>query len=148
MKDLIEANEYISMTPEQTFELGLKIGEKLTGDEVILLSGGLGAGKTLLTKGIVAALGFNEAEVSSPSFTLVNVYPTSKCNVYHIDLWRLDDEIDIIASTNLEEIIAEESVVVIEWGEKLKDVSFGLKRVIHIRIEGEGEEIRKIFVDI
>lgn len=147
MKDLIEAKEYVSATPEQTFELGLRIGETLAGNEVILLSGGLGAGKTLLTKGIVTALGFDEDEVNSPSFTLVNIYPTAKCNVYHIDLWRLDEEMDIIASTNLDEIIAEESVVIIEWAEKLKNVSFGLRRVIRIHIEGEGEETRKIFVN-
>ncbi len=81
--------EYICRTPEETFDLGEKLGESLNGGEVVLLSGGLGAGKTLFTKGILYALRYDVDEVTSPSFTLVNFYKTEKFEVYHINFWRL-----------------------------------------------------------
>ncbi len=67
-------SEYNCRSPEETFDLGEKLGESLQGGEMILLSGGLGAGKTLLTKGILYALDYDIDEVTSPSFTLVNLY--------------------------------------------------------------------------
>src|SRR5689334_5703352 len=78
----------ISNSPEETFALGEKIGAELKGGEVILLTGGLGAGKTLLTKGILEAVGYDVDDVTSPSFALVNLYPAENFDVYHIDLWR------------------------------------------------------------
>ena len=77
-------------SPEETFEFGAQIGCELSGGDVVLLYGGLGAGKTLLTKGVLNALDFDIDEVTSPSFSLVNLYKTSSFDVYHIDLWRLD----------------------------------------------------------
>src|SRR3982751_3464788 len=81
-------------TPEETFDLGERFGETLCGGEMILLSGGVGAGKTLFTKGVLSGLGFDVDEVTSPSFTLVNLYKADKFDVYHIDLWRLDGSAD------------------------------------------------------
>src|SRR5438876_10047115 len=81
---------FVCRSPEETFELGEKLGGKLHGGEAVLLTGGLGAGKTLMTKGILNALDFDVDDVTSPSFTLVNLYKTQKFDVYHIDLWRLD----------------------------------------------------------
>lgn len=137
----------ICSTPEEMLELGEKLGVSLEGGEVILLSGGLGAGKTLLTKGILNGLHFDAREVTSPSFTLVNLYKTRKFDVFHIDLWRLDEGSDIAFAVGLEEILEDEkAVVIIEWAERLAAFPFS-STVIRIMIEGDGEEPRKIAVE-
>jgi len=133
-------------SPEETFELGEKIGESLQGGEAILLSGGLGAGKTLLTKGILNALDFDVDEVTSPSFTLVNLYKTEKFDVYHIDFWRIDENSDVAFAVGLDEILEDETaVVIIEWAERLKGFSFPAK-VFDVEIEGDGDEPRVLRV--
>ena len=68
----------VSPSPDETFAIAEKLGEKLSGGEAILLSGGLGAGKTLFTKGILNALDFDIDEVTSPSFALGNLYKTER----------------------------------------------------------------------
>lgn len=133
-------------TPEETFELGEKIGEKVAAGDVLLLHGGLGAGKTLLTKGVLDALEFDIDEVTSPSFTLVNLY-RAKFNVYHIDLWRLEDGGDVAGAIGLDEILnAENSVAIIEWAEKLRNFSHD-GRVIEIKIEDDGDDSRNIRIE-
>ena len=137
---------YNCRTPEETFDLGEKIGESLRGGEAILLSGGLGAGKTLFTKGILYALDFDADEVTSPSFTLVNLYKTEKFDVFHIDFWRLDENTDAAFAVGLGEIFEDETaVVIIEWAERLKDFSFPAE-VFSVKIEGDGEMNRNISI--
>lgn len=134
---------YTCNTPEETFALGEEIGARLNGGEVLLLSGGLGAGKTLLTKGIMNALDFDIDEVTSPSFTLVNLYKARR-NVYHIDAWRLDDPKTAARAVGLDEILDEpDAIVIIEWAEKLGEFEFSGK-VIRVEIEGDGEDPRTI----
>ncbi len=138
--------DFICDAPEETFDLGGKIGESLQGGEAVLLSGGLGAGKTLLTKGILNALDFDVDEVTSPSFTLVNLYKTENFDVYHIDFWRLDENSDVAFAVGLDEILEDETaVVIIEWSEKLQKISFPAK-VLRVKIEGDGDEPRKISI--
>jgi tRNA threonylcarbamoyladenosine biosynthesis protein TsaE len=138
-------NTYTCATPEETFQLGESIGSTLSGGEALLLSGGLGAGKTLLTKGILSALRYDIDEVTSPSFTLVNLYKAEQ-NIYHIDLWRLDDAGNNAKAVGLDEILEDErAIVIVEWAEKLRDFSFPGK-VFHIMIEGDGDDPRKISV--
>src|SRR5215210_7595976 len=117
--------EYICESPEETFYLGEKLGAELKGGEMILLSGGLGAGKTLLTKGVLSALDFDVDEVTSPSFTLVNLYKTENFDVYHIDLWRIDETGDAAFAVGLDEILEDKTaVVIVEWAERLKNFPF------------------------
>jgi tRNA threonylcarbamoyladenosine biosynthesis protein TsaE len=138
-----EARQIISASPDETFALGEKIGAELTGGEVILLTGGLGAGKTLLTKGILSAVHFDVDEVTSPSFALVNLYRTPRFDVYHIDLWRSDGD-DPAFSVGLEEILEDEkAVVIVEWAERLRAFRFG-RTVYHIDIAGDGDEARRV----
>jgi tRNA threonylcarbamoyladenosine biosynthesis protein TsaE len=135
-----------SPSPESTFEIGERVGRELRPGDVLLLRGGLGAGKTLLTKGIVNALEFDVDEVTSPSFTLVNYYETPKLDVYHIDLWRLDENADIASSVGLDEILGTgEAVAIIEWSEKLKHIPHE-GRIIEISIAGDGDDPR--FIEI
>lgn len=138
-------SEYICESPEATFDLGEKLGENLQGGEMILLSGGLGAGKTLFTKGILYALDFDIDEVTSPSFTLVNLYK-AKFDVYHIDFWRLDENSDVAFAVGLNEILEDETaIVIIEWAEHLKKFSFPAK-TFRVKIEGDGDQPRKIVI--
>jgi len=138
--------ETICENPGDTFELGESLGGGLQSGEVLLLYGGLGAGKTLLTKGILNALGFDVDEVTSPSFTLVNLYETVKFDVYHIDLWRLDGAVDAATAVGLEEILENENAVtIIEWADRLGDISLPNKTV-KVTIEGDGDEPRRITI--
>ncbi len=135
-----------SFSPEETFTLAEKLGETLKGGEIILLSGGLGAGKTLFTKGVLSALDYDIDEVTSPSFTLVNLYKTEKFDVFHIDFWRLNEKADVAQAVGLDEIIEDETAIVImEWSEKLRRKPFSGK-IIEIKIEGDGDEPRMITV--
>ncbi len=137
-----------SFSPEETFALAAKLGETLKGGEIILLSGGLGAGKTLFTKGILDALDFDIDEVTSPSFTLVNLYKTEKFDIYHIDFWRLNEKADVAKAVGLDEILEDETAIVImEWSEKLLQKSFS-NQIIKVKIEGDGDEPRTITISV
>jgi tRNA threonylcarbamoyladenosine biosynthesis protein TsaE len=140
----MDKGKFESKTPEETFALGEEFGAALKGGEMILLSGGLGAGKTLLTKGILSALDFDVDEVTSPSFTLVNLYQTEKFDVYHIDLWRIDAGADAAFAVGLDEILeAKTAVVIVEWAERLEKFPFP-EKTFRVRIDGDGDETRKI----
>jgi tRNA threonylcarbamoyladenosine biosynthesis protein TsaE len=90
---------------------------------LVILRGDLGAGKTTLVKGIVAALGAADPEeVTSPTFTLVHEYQGTRVKVYHLDLYRLETEREL-ATLGLEEMIAQpDALVLVEWGEKFASV--------------------------
>lgn len=136
-------SDFISNSPEETFGYAEKLGSTLHGGELILLSGGLGAGKTLFTKGVLEALDFDIDEVTSPSFTLVNLY-NAKFDVYHIDLWRLDESDDAAVAVGLDEILEKvNAVIIVEWAERLKQKDF-VAKVIRVNIEGDGDEPRRI----
>jgi len=138
---------YICTTAEETFELGEKLGERLRGGDAVLLHGTLGAGKTLLTKGIMNSLDYDVDEVTSPSFALVNLYKTDGIDVYHIDLWRIDEKSDAAFGVGLDEIVENENaVVIIEWAERLSNFRFP-SRVFEVTIEGDGDDPRKITIE-
>jgi tRNA threonylcarbamoyladenosine biosynthesis protein TsaE len=140
----MDKGKTICKMPDDTFAFGECLGKTLHGGNLVLLYGGLGAGKTLLTKGILNALDFDIDEVTSPSFALVNLYKTGKFDVYHIDLWRLDGPGDASSVVGLGEILeSENSVTIIEWADRLGDVSFP-NRTISVKIDGDGDEPRTI----
>lgn len=133
-------------TPDETFDLGRSLGSSFRGGELLLLSGGLGAGKTLLVKGILTALDFDVDEVTSPSFTLVNLYRTNAFDVYHIDLWRLDQAPDPAAAVGLDEILDDPAAItLIEWADRLKTAPRA-RRMTAIEIAGDGDEVRTITI--
>src|SRR5689334_19430511 len=104
-----------SLAPDKTFELGRNIAARLAPGDLVLLFGGLGAGKTLLTKGILDGLGYDVDEVTSPSFALVNLYKTEQFDVYHIDLWRMESK-SAASAVGLDEILEEQNAVtIVEW---------------------------------
>ncbi|HSU25147.1 MAG TPA: tRNA (adenosine(37)-N6)-threonylcarbamoyltransferase complex ATPase subunit type 1 TsaE [Pyrinomonadaceae bacterium] len=138
-------NEVIANSQQVTFALGEKLGRRLKGGELILLTGGLGAGKTVFTKGVMSGLGYDPDEVTSPSFTLVNLY-NARLDAYHIDLWRLDEAADSAVAVGLDDILAnDKAVVIIEWAEKLGAREFG-SETMSVTITGDGDEPRKISI--
>jgi tRNA threonylcarbamoyladenosine biosynthesis protein TsaE len=110
--------EFTTHSAEETIALGRKLAAMLAPPKWVLLRGELGAGKTTLVKGI--AEGFHAAtadSVTSPTFTLVHEYRGPEVNVYHIDLYRVDTPRQL-ETLGLDDLIAENSVLLIEWGEK------------------------------
>ncbi|NOT47423.1 MAG: tRNA (adenosine(37)-N6)-threonylcarbamoyltransferase complex ATPase subunit type 1 TsaE [Acidobacteria bacterium] len=135
-----------SSDPDETFAIGERLAGELRGGDVVLMRGGLGAGKTLLTKGIVHALGYDVDEVTSPSFSLVNLYKTAEHNIYHIDLWRISEGSDAAFAVGLDEILEDQqAIVIIEWAERLGGKNLNA-RVFDIVIEGDGDDPRKISI--
>ena len=121
---------------EETYALAKRIADTLQGGEVILLNGDLGAGKTTFTKGLAKALGI-EDEVTSPTFTILNVYEDGRLKLNHLDMYRVDSA-DELAELGIEDCFDDESVTVIEWN---KFEHFDGK-VIEINITPTGENER------
>jgi tRNA threonylcarbamoyladenosine biosynthesis protein TsaE len=141
----IPNGEWISYQADETFNLGNRIGEQLAGGEIILLSGPLGAGKTIFVKGLASALGIDPEEVTSPSFTLVNPYK-GRLTLYHIDLFRLDEGASAAHAVDLDELLMDErAVIVIEWAERLGRYPLP-SNTWRITILGDGDEPRTISI--
>jgi tRNA threonylcarbamoyladenosine biosynthesis protein TsaE len=122
---------YLSAAEEDTLAIGRRLGERLAPPRVVLLFGSLGAGKTVLAKGIAEGLGVaDSAAVHSPSFTLINRYRQGSRVMYHVDLYRLDSPREIY-STGIEDLLSEDVVMVVEWAERLP---FAVEAPVSVRI--------------
>jgi len=141
----IKTGEWMTTSADETFRLGQKVGLELTGGEILLLSGPLGAGKTMFVKGLATSLNLNAEDVTSPSFTLVNPYE-GRIRMYHVDLYRMDDGVVAAHAVDLDDLLADEaSVIVIEWAERLGNYRLP-KSTWRITIIGAGEEPRLITI--
>jgi tRNA threonylcarbamoyladenosine biosynthesis protein TsaE len=130
---------YLTRSEEETITLGETLAGRLPTRAVVLLIGNLGAGKTTLAKGIVKGLGAARIEdVSSPTFTLIHEYGPK---VYHIDLYRLDEEREV-ETLGLEEIFEKDAVVLIEWGERFPRLM--PEGALEIRLEQAAADARQI----
>ncbi|MFO7569180.1 MAG: tRNA (adenosine(37)-N6)-threonylcarbamoyltransferase complex ATPase subunit type 1 TsaE [Smithellaceae bacterium] len=133
--------EIITESAEETFAAGRAVGECLAPGDVVALTGELGAGKTCFTAGLARGLGVGEDYViTSPTFTLVNEYP-ARYTLYHLDVYRLNDETQL-PELGYEEFIANGGVVVIEWADKI--ASALPDTAISIQIEYVAENQRKL----
>lgn len=131
---------HTTRSEEETFELARRLAAGFTGDEVVLLTGELGAGKTVFAKGVAAGAGVADtSRVSSPSFTLVNIYE-GRHRVFHVDLYRLDRAQDIL-DLGWEDMIGA-GILLVEWAEKLPFAVEGLD----VRIEPAGDDARRITI--
>ncbi len=141
----IQTGEWIALNENETFDLGVRVGEQLSGGEVLLLDGPLGAGKTVFVKGLASVLGLDREDITSPSFTLVNLHQ-GRLLLYHIDLYRLEEGARAAHAVDLDEILTDEdAVVVIEWGERLGHYPLP-PPVWRIGIAGDGDEPRKVSI--
>jgi len=133
-----------SHSPDETLSLGEAFGRGLIPGDIVLLFGGLGAGKTTFIQGVAHGLGFTEY-IRSPTFTLVNEY-AGRQPIYHIDLYRLDTLEDIRA-LGIEEYLFGQGVTLIEWAEKLfcgGEPGFGIRERFEVRLSAHGETERII----
>jgi tRNA threonylcarbamoyladenosine biosynthesis protein TsaE len=138
----MDARELTTHSAEETVAFGRTLAELLSPPKIVLLRGDLGAGKTTLVKGI--AEGFqaaSEEDVTSPTFTLVHEYRGPRANLYHIDLYRIDTPRQL-ETLGLDDLVAPNSVLLIEWGEKFP--RFAQERDVEIALESVGENTRRI----
>jgi len=136
--------EFVTHSADETISLGRELAGRLAPPRLVLLRGDLGAGKTTLVKGI--AEGFQTASrenVTSPTFTLIHEYRGSRVNVYHIDLYRVDTPRQL-ETLGLDDLIADNAVLLIEWGEKFP--RFVRDRDVEIAIERTGENDRRFLI--
>ena len=133
---------FVSRGPGETRRLGARLGRLLRPGDTVLLSGDLGAGKTVFVQGIARGMGF-EGSVSSKSFVLMGEYQGRDCKLYHADLYRLEapEQAEELA---LEEYCAE-GVLVAEWPERAMRV-FAPER-LRVRFEVTGERSRRLTVE-
>ena len=112
--------EFITHSAEETVALGRSLAGMLAPPKLVLLRGNLGAGKTTLVKGIAEAFQAASAEdVTSPTFTLIHEYHGPEVNLYHIDLYRIDTPRQL-ESLGLDDLLAANTILLIEWGEKFE----------------------------
>lgn len=129
----MSARIFRTESEDETIALGERLGRELPKRAVVLLIGDLGAGKTTLAKGIVSGMGAAQPdEVSSPTFTLIHEHGP----VYHIDLYRLDSRREV-ETLGLDEILEREAVVLIEWGERFRELF--PRDGIEIRLTADGD---------
>jgi len=136
--------EFTTNSAEETTALGRKLVEHLKPPKLVLLRGDLGAGKTTLIKGI--AEGFRAAaqdDVTSPTFTLIHEYRGRDVVVYHVDLYRVDTQRELM-TLGIDDLFDDGAVLLIEWGDKFE--RFRRERDVEISIERTGDTTRRIAV--
>ncbi len=135
----------LSKGPVETFNIGKRIGLLLKKGDVVSVHGELGAGKTVLIKGILSGFGIDERDVGSASFIIAQEYPLSKKynidRIYHLDLYRLETVED---DEWIWEYMDGENLCVIEWAERLKRLPDG---AINVYIDIKGEHEREIRIE-
>ncbi|MCR5354460.1 MAG: tRNA (adenosine(37)-N6)-threonylcarbamoyltransferase complex ATPase subunit type 1 TsaE [Lachnospiraceae bacterium] len=107
-------------SPEETFELGRQLGQKAAAGEVYTLIGDLGVGKTVLTQGIAKGLGIDEP-ISSPTFTIVQVYESGRIPFYHFDVYRIGD-VEEMDEIGFDDYVYGEGLTMIEWANLIEEI--------------------------
>lgn len=136
-------SDFFSHSAEETISVGRKVASSLAAGQLIVLRGNLGSGKTTLVKGI--AEGFQAAlqeDVTSPTFTLVHEYRGPAVTLFHIDLYRIDTDRELM-TLGIDDLRSEPgSILLVEWGEKFETIRE--QADAEIRIERIGDTERKI----
>ena len=134
--------EFITNCPEETEDLGQRLGQLLTAGAVVAYRGDLGAGKTAFTRGLARGLGYDQP-VTSPTYTVVNEYLGGRLPLFHFDMYRLrcaDDLFDI----GWDDYLERGGVCAVEWSE---NVAEAMEDPITVTIEKLGENTRRITVE-
>lgn len=137
MAEEIRSVIYTSHSTADTIILGEKLGKLLGPGNIVALYGDLGAGKTVLVKGIARGLGIN-ATIHSPTFTLIHEHP-GPIPLYHIDLYRIDEK--DLDSVGIDEYLEGEGVVAIEWAEKIKSLLPPDRLDVELRTTNENSRV-------
>lgn len=142
----MEAKIYESTTPEETFELGKRLGEQAVAGQVYTLIGDLGVGKTVFTQGVASGLGITEP-VSSPTFTIVQIYEEGRLPFYHFDVYRIAD-VEEMEEIGYEDCFYGEGICLIEWANLIEEILPAQYRQITIEKDLEkGFDYRKITIE-
>lgn len=107
-------------SPEETFRVGMHLGEKAIPGQVFTLIGDLGVGKTVFTQGFAKGLGVEES-VSSPTFTIVQVYEEGRIPLYHLDVYRIAD-VEEMEEIGFEDYVMGDGVALIEWANQIQEI--------------------------
>lgn len=109
-----------SYSADETFEIARKMGETIKPGTVITMDGDLGAGKTLFTQGLAEGMGITEP-VNSPTFTILQIYDTGRMPLYHFDVYRIEDPMEM-DEIGFDDFLYGEGVCVIEWAEQIEEL--------------------------
>lgn len=134
----------ISNSEEETKLIGRKFAKDLKKGDVIVLTGDLGSGKTKFTEGVLQFFGL-ENEISSPTFNIVNEYVNRDVNVYHFDVYRLEDEDEFYAIGGEEYF--EKGICLVEWGEMIESALPNKYIQISFSRNLEDENVREIVIE-
>lgn len=129
-----------TQSPQETIDLGFRLGKMLNAGDVLALYGEMGSGKTHLTQGISSALGIDRATVTSPTFTLVNEYSGPSMTLYHFDAYRIED-ISEYFELGYEDYFFGEGVCILEWPERVEPLLPG--HTIRLQLTHLGENTRE-----
>ena len=132
----------ITSSEDETIATGRTLAASLKAGDVVLLTGNLGAGKTVFVRGLASGLGIDPDAVSSPTFTIVHEYRGGRLTLYHADLYRL--ERTATEDIGLEELGVRDGVLAVEWPDRLTHAIAG---AIRVRIDDNGAESRRIQID-
>lgn len=133
----------ISKSEKQTQGIASNLAKTFQGGEVVLLQGDLGAGKTAFTKGLALALNIDDI-ITSPTFTILNEHYGKNLNLYHFDMYRLDDEMELKELGFDEYVGNKQGVCAIEWFEKTPSIL--PDNAVLVTIEKQGINKRKITI--
>ncbi len=138
-----EAVSIASHSEEETISCGRRLAGRLRGGELVSLMGDLGTGKTVFVRGLAAGLGIDPREVTSPSFSLVQRY-TGRLTLVHVDLYRLGSA-DELREESIDDLRRPDTIVAVEWAERLG--SSATADAIRVLIRDEGENRRAIEIE-
>jgi tRNA threonylcarbamoyladenosine biosynthesis protein TsaE len=128
----------------ETAAAGRDLARTLAAGAVVLLFGDLGAGKTAFVRGLAEGLGVDPADVSSPTFTLIQEYRGGRLPLFHADLYRLNNAREI-EELGLDEIGGEDGILAIEWAEKLPRTP---PCAVRVRLEDAGADRRRVTIEM
>ena len=134
----------ISHSEEETIGLGKKLASMFKEPNLVVLSGELGAGKTVFVKGLAEGLGLKSEKVQSPTFSVVHEYRGEK-NLFHFDLYRISSTNEL-REIGWDDYIEREGLVVVEWGEKAEGMLPRKYYKVDFKIMGENE--REISIEL
>ncbi|MBQ3393049.1 MAG: tRNA (adenosine(37)-N6)-threonylcarbamoyltransferase complex ATPase subunit type 1 TsaE [Lachnospiraceae bacterium] len=140
-----ERKVYETSSAQETFEIGRRLGEEARRGMVYALNGDLGTGKTVFSKGFAAGLGIVEP-VSSPTFTILQIYEEGRLPLYHFDVYRIEDP-DEMEEVGLDEYLEGDGVCLIEWAERIEELL--PEDCIRVDLEKEparGNDLRRITI--
>lgn len=134
--------KFVSNSETETMAIAQNLASKMSIGDVIILSGELGSGKTKFTEGFLSFWGLDD-EISSPTFTIVNEYSKDNTNIYHFDVYRLEDIDEFYAIGGTEYF--DKGISIVEWGELIEDI---LTRYIKINISKDDNNTNIRYINI